>query len=53
VYSIGARPMSDATRTRMNAMRQFYHFEDLKIGGAINVYNRAIYLHDCDSFTRK
>eukprot|EP00976_Prorocentrum_cordatum_P078517 1183148-Prorocentrum_minimum.AAC.1 len=48
-----SRPMSDATRKRMDAMRQFYHFKDLRIGEVINVYNRAIMLHDCDSFTKK
>ncbi|KAK3259014.1 hypothetical protein CYMTET_31968, partial [Cymbomonas tetramitiformis] len=50
VYGVGARPMSDLTRKRMN--HQFYILRDLRIGEVVMVYNRQLLLHDCDEYTR-
>ena len=43
--------MSPRTRSKLNIT--FYSWKDLKIGSVISVYNRPLFLHDCDAFTRQ
>lgn len=31
---------------------EFVHWKDLAVGGVVDVFNRQLFMHDCDQFTR-
>lgn len=51
VPPVFGRPMSPRTRSLLNVT--FYNWRDLKIGSVISIYNRPLFIHDCDASTRQ
>ncbi|KAK9828561.1 hypothetical protein WJX72_000760 [[Myrmecia] bisecta] len=57
---IGARPLSAASRARQDQdvytwqeLRIGSPVQELRIGSPVRVYNRTMWLYDCDDFTRR
>ena len=51
VPPVFGRPMSPRTRSMLNVT--FYNWKDLQIGSWVSIYNRPLFIHDCDDFTRQ
>ncbi|EIE20196.1 hypothetical protein COCSUDRAFT_67526 [Coccomyxa subellipsoidea C-169] len=48
---VGARPLSEGLR--ITPPEAYYRWQELRIGGQIEVFGRKVMIYDCDAFTRQ